>query len=66
MNRWDTFTFRVNADERDLIAALAERLQRSQSDAVRFVVVNAARELVAQAGDSIQPAANVQEVHDAL
>ena len=45
MNRWDTFTFRVSQDERRLIAALAEKLQRTQSDAVRFVVINAARQL---------------------
>lgn len=55
MNRWDTFTFRVNNDERQAIADLAARLQRSQSDAVRFVVIEAARQLVAL------PAVPVQE-----
>lgn len=54
MNRWDTFTFRVNEDERRLIASLAEQLQRSQSDAVRFVVINAARELQVQASQGQQ------------
>ena len=54
MNRWDTFTFRVNQDERRLIAFLAEKLQRSQSDAVRFVVINAARELAAQEASRIE------------
>ena len=49
MNRWDTFTFRVSQDERRLIAVLAEGLRRSQSDAVRFVVVSAAREMATQA-----------------
>lgn len=38
MSRWDTFTFRVNKDDRQLIAKLAESLQRSQSDAIRFVI----------------------------
>ena len=31
MSRIDTFAFRVNQDERRMIAALAERLRRSQS-----------------------------------
>jgi|WetSurSiteA1Bulk_404760.scaffolds.fasta_scaffold92779_2 hypothetical protein len=44
MNRWDSFTFRVSQDERQLIAALAEKLQRTQSDAVRFVLREAAHE----------------------
>jgi len=48
MTRCDIFTFRISQDERRLISALAERLQRTQSDAVRFVVINAARELAAQ------------------
>ena len=45
MPRRTLFAFRVNQDERNLIASLADKLQRSQSDAVRFVVVNAIREL---------------------
>ena len=48
MSRIDTFTFRVDRYERQLIATLANRLQRSQSDAVRFVVINAAKELEVQ------------------
>ena len=46
--RWETFAMRVNADERQMISELATWLQWSQSDAVRFVVVNAVRELEAQ------------------
>jgi uncharacterized protein (DUF1778 family) len=46
MPRRDTFTFRVNVDERQLIAALADRLQRSQSDAVRWLIREAAHELL--------------------
>jgi len=48
VNRINTFTFRVNREERNLIASLAKRLQRSRSDAVRFVVVNAMQELESQ------------------
>jgi hypothetical protein len=39
------FTFKVNETERNIITALATRLQRTESDAVRWVVTNAAREL---------------------
>jgi hypothetical protein len=45
MQRVMQFSFRVSTDERQAIADLAERLQRSQSDAVRFVVIEAARQL---------------------
>ncbi len=45
MNRVETFAFRVSNGERRAIADLASRLQRSQSDAVRFVVVEAAKQL---------------------
>jgi len=45
MNRADTFAFRISNNERQLIAILATHLQRSQSDAVRFVVIEAARQL---------------------
>lgn len=58
MPRYERFTFLMNKEERRLITRLAEQLQRSQSDAVRFVVVNAARELQerqAQAAKSEQP-----------
>jgi len=41
MQRAMQFVFRVNSDERRAIADLAARLQRSQSDAVRFVAVTA-------------------------
>lgn len=39
------FVFRLSHTERQQIAALADRLQRSESDAVRFVVLNAAKRL---------------------
>jgi uncharacterized protein (DUF1778 family) len=48
MARIDTFTLRVNRDERRMLAAVAERLQRTQSDAVRLLIREAARELIAK------------------
>lgn len=45
MSRIERFTFLCNDQERQAIAELANRLRRSQSDAVRFVVVEAARQL---------------------
>lgn len=52
MARYERFTFLCDKKERGLIKALAKRLQRSQSDAVRFVIVNAVRELKAQQSSS--------------
>ena len=43
--RPETFKFRLSDDERRAIADLAARLSRSQSDAVRFVVTEAAKQL---------------------
>jgi hypothetical protein len=45
MARFERFTFLVNKKERELITTLAERLNRSQSDAVRLVVTEAAKSL---------------------
>ncbi len=45
--RYDTFTFKVNRDERRMIEGLAARLERSQSDVLRLLVREAARELAA-------------------
>ena len=39
------FTFLCNEEERQLIAALAETLQRSQSDALRYLVRETAEKL---------------------
>ena len=46
MTRGAIFGFRVNQDERRMIEALAARLQRTQSDAVRLIVREAAQELL--------------------
>jgi hypothetical protein len=45
MPRLERFTFVVDQRERAAIATLAKRLNRSQSDAVRVVVLEAARKL---------------------
>lgn len=49
MKRETYFAFRINHDERRLLTALAERLQRSQSDTVRLIIREAARELITDA-----------------
>jgi hypothetical protein len=51
MPKIERFSFLVDKEERKLITALAERLQRSQSDAVRFVVTEAVKELQVQKTD---------------
>ena len=53
--RPETFKFRLSDDERRAIADLAARLSRSQSDAVRFVVIEASRQL-AQANSKTESA----------
>lgn len=45
MTRDSRFTFLCDLGERRMIADLAARLQRSQSDAVRYIVIEAARQL---------------------
>ena len=45
MPRQTIFTFRVNQDERLTIERLARLLQRSQSDAIRFVVMQVLKKL---------------------
>ena len=54
MARYERFTFLCDQNERLAIANLASRLHRSQSDAVRFVVIEAARQL-AQDQDGFVP-----------
>lgn len=53
--RHDTFTFLCNSDERRMIATLAQRLQRSQSDAVRFVIREAVNSLATDAPQPTMP-----------
>lgn len=51
--RLDTFAMRVNSEERQMLVALAQRLQRSQSDAVRLLIREATRELERLSRDDI-------------
>lgn len=44
MARTVTFTFRINDYERKILAKLANRLERSQSDSIRFLLRAAANE----------------------
>ena len=45
MARMDTFTFRVDEEEKRLLAALASRLQRNQSDTMRLLLRESAQAL---------------------
>jgi hypothetical protein len=45
MRRSDMFALRISSSERQMIKALATRLQRSQSDAVRLVIREAGNAL---------------------
>lgn len=61
MARFHRFTFVCDDDERALLEQIATRLQRSQSDAMRWLVRNAASELALN-----RPASRpVGEVRDA-
>jgi hypothetical protein len=54
MARDERFTFLCDANERRAITDLAAKLQRSQSDAVRFVVIEAAKQLTQPSVDPKQ------------
>ena len=45
MARLDTFTIRVDEDESRMIADLVDRLQHTQSDAIRLVIRESAKGL---------------------
>ena len=45
MARYNTFTFRVNKEEKQIIEALSNKLKRTRSDAVRWVIREAAQAL---------------------
>ena len=57
MARYSRFNFLCDDHERQIIADLAFLLQRSQSDAVRFVVIETARQL------SQSPALTIPPLH---
>jgi len=62
MARLDRFSFLCDKVERQLIADLALKLQRSQSDAVRFVLINAVSELM-NPDHGVLPTSN-QVIHE--
>ena len=45
MNRDGNFTLRMNSDERQLITVVAQRLERTESDTVRYLLREKARAL---------------------
>lgn len=45
MSREFTITFRVSLEELNLISKLCQILQRSRSDAIRFVLLNIVKKL---------------------
>ena len=45
MTRKNTFTFRVSKEEQQIIDALSNKLKRTRSDAVRWVIREAAQAL---------------------
>ena len=55
--RHERFTFLCNADERRILAILAQQLRRSQSDAIRFVLAEAVKALSEGNAAQSQPAA---------
>ena len=63
MAREMNFSFRVNESERHLLAVLAERLQRTPSDAVRLVVREAVRSLLEET--SSRPPSGTEECREA-
>ncbi len=59
--RKERFTFLINESERELITILADHLQRSQSDAIRFVIVEQAKKLLSGAPDARTASQDVVE-----
>jgi|CXWK01.1.fsa_nt_gi predicted DNA-binding protein len=47
MSRADTFSFRLNAEDRRRLERIARRLERSQSDAIRWLIRHAVQEMEA-------------------
>jgi hypothetical protein len=59
MNRLGNFSFRLTIDERQMITALANRLERNASDAVRLLLREKAHAL------GLVPAAPKDDRHEA-
>ena len=47
MSRADTFSFRLSDEDRRRLERIARRLERSQSDAIRWLIRHADREISA-------------------
>jgi hypothetical protein len=45
MPRIERFTFVINEEEREMISLIAKELHRSDSDAVRFLIISKAKEI---------------------
>ncbi len=61
MRKNKRFVFVCDKAERELIAALATHLRRSQGDAIRFVIVEEAKKLLNGAPDAIPALQDVIE-----
>ena len=60
MRRADTFTLRVSERERQVLEALSQRLERTQSDAMRFLLRQEAKKLDLWPIPSPRPAAGLE------
>jgi hypothetical protein len=65
MARLGNFVFRVNDDERHLITVLAQRLRRTESDAMRFLIRQAVQSLESEGTPRNAEVAKRSEVNDA-
>jgi hypothetical protein len=61
--RENRFTFLCNADERRLLASMAEVLQRTQSDVIRFVLKEKANEMGLKLTDARMDSQNLKAIH---
>ena len=61
MARDNSFTFRINPNERRLIEQLSERLERTQSDSIRWSIRKVAREMGVEARDRVNENRRVNE-----
>jgi hypothetical protein len=58
MERSNTFGMRVSLTERQLMAVVAQRLERTESDTLRLLVREKAREL------GVLPRGSREDIHD--
>ena len=65
MARYKRFTFLCDNEERRILAALAQHLERSRSDTVRWLIRNAAQELDATLKDDTPATGQPAELESA-